>query len=335
MTRTNRQWILRKRPTGEIKTGDLELVSTPVPAPGAGEFLARTIYLSLDPTNRIWMSDMEQYMPPVQLGDVMRGGTLGVVEESNNPDYKPGDIVMGIAGWQEYSVVGGAQKLPKTSLPLVAHMSVLGMTGATAYFGLLDIGQPKAGETVVVSAAGGAVGSIVGQIAKLKGCRVVGIAGSDDKCAHLVKDFGFDAAINYKKENILAALKRECPNGIDVDFENAGGEIFDAVLQNLNLKARIPLCGLISGYNAEGLAPGPAHFANVLMKRARIEGFIIIDYFPRLSEFHADMGKWVAEGKIKYDVHVVKGIENALSALNLLFTGGNTGKLLLQMSEEP
>jgi NADPH-dependent curcumin reductase CurA len=335
MATHNRQWVLRKRPEGEIKAGDLELVSTPIPSPKPGEFLARTIYLSLDPTNRIWMSDMEQYMPPVQLGEVMRGGTLSVVEESNNPDYKPGDFVMGIAGWQEYAVMSAAQKLPKTPLPLTANMSVLGMTGATAYFGLLDIGQPKPGETVVVSAAAGAVGSIVGQIAKIKGCRVVGIAGSDEKCRHLVKDFGFDACINYKKENMLAALKRECPNGIDVDFENVGGEIFDAILQHINLKARIPLCGLISGYNAKELSPGPAHFANVLMKRARIEGFIIIDYFPRLGEFAADMAKWVAEGKVKYDVHIVKGIDNALSALNLLFTGGNTGKLLLQMSEEP
>jgi NADPH-dependent curcumin reductase CurA len=335
MARTNRQWILRKRPEGEIKAGDLELVPSPAPAPGPGEFLARTIYLSLDPTNRIWMSDMEQYMPPVQLGEVMRGGTLSVVEESNNPGYNPGDIVTGIAGWQEYAVMSAAQKLPKTPLPLTAYMSVLGMTGATAYFGLLDLGRPQAGETVVVSAAAGAVGSIVGQIAKLKGCRAVGIAGSDDKCRHLVNDFGFDACINYKKENVLAALKRECPNGIDVDFENVGGEIFDAVLQHINLKARVALCGLISGYNAKELSPGPAHFANVLMKRARIEGFIIIDYFPRLGEFMTDMGKWVSEGKVKYDVHIVRGVENALSALNLLFTGGNTGKLLVQMSEEP
>jgi len=335
MNRINRQWVLRRRPTGEIEAGDLELLSSPVPEPGPGEFLARTIYLSLDPTNRIWMSDREQYMPPVGLHEVMRGGTLSVVEESNNPDYKPGDIVQGIAGWQEYSVMSGAQKLPRTHLPLTAHMSVLGMTGATAYFGLLDIGQPKAGETVVVSAAAGAVGSIVGQIAKIKGCRVVGIAGSDEKCRHLVKDFGFDACINYKKEDMLAALKRECPNGIDVDFENVGGDIFDAVLQNINLKARIALCGLIDSYNDKEPAPCLPHFANVLMKRARIEGFIIIDYFPRLGEFAADMAKWVAEGKVKYDVHIVKGVENALSALNLLFTGGNTGKLLLQMSEEP
>lgn len=335
MSKTNRQWILRKRPEGDIKPGDLELVTAPAPTPKQGEYLARTVYLSLDPTNRIWMSDMEQYMPPVQLGEVMRGGTLSAVEESNNADYKPGDMVMGIAGWQEYAVMSGAQKLARSPLPLAAHMSVLGMTGATAYFGLLDIGKPKEGETVVVSAAAGAVGSIVGQIAKIKGCHVVGIAGSDEKCHHLVKDFGFDACINYRKENVSAALKRECPNGIDVDFENVGGEIFDAVLQHINLKARIALCGLISSYNAKELAPGPAHFANVLMKRARIEGFIIIDYFPRLGEFAAEMSKWVAEGKVKYDVHVVKGIENALSALNLLFTGGNMGKLLLQVSEEP
>ena len=335
MAKINRQWILKKRPIGEIKPGDLEFVETPLPVPGAGEFLARTLYLSLDPTNRIWMSDMEQYMPPVQLGDVMRGGTLSVVEHSNNPDFKPGDVVQGLVGWQEYAVLGGGQKLPKTGLPLTAYMSVMGATGATAYFGLLDIGQPKAGETVVVSAAAGAVGSIVGQIAKIKGCRGVGIAGSDDKCVHVVNDFGFDACINYKTENVLEALGRECPSGIDVDFENAGGEILDAVLAHINLKARISLCGLIATYNHTEPQPGLSRFANVLMKRARIEGFIIIDYLPRFGEFLVDMSKWVAEGKIKYDVHVVKGMENALSALNLLFTGCNTGKLLVQASEEP
>jgi NADPH-dependent curcumin reductase CurA len=335
MAKTNRQWILKKRPVGDIKPGDLEFVEAPLPVPGPGEFLARTIYLSLDPTNRIWMSDMEQYMPPVQIGEVMRGGTVSVVEQSNNPDFKAGDIVSGFIGWQEYSVMSGGQKLPKGGLPLTAYMSVMGATGATAYFGLLDIGQPKEGDTVVVSAAAGAVGSIVGQIAKLKGCRVVGIAGSDEKCRHVVKDFGFDACINYKTENVLEALGRECPNGIDVDFENAGGEILDAVLAHINLKARISLCGLIATYNHTEPQPGLTRFANVLMKRARIEGFIIIDYFPRFGEFFAEMGKWVAEGKIKYDVHIVKGMENALPALDLLFTGGNTGKLLVQASEEP
>jgi len=334
VTKTNRQWILKRRPVGDIKPGDLELVETPMPKPEAGQFLARTLYLSLDPTNRIWMSDMEQYMPPVQIGEVMRGGTLSVVEESHNPSFHRGDIVSGVVGWQEYAVLDGGQKIPRGPAPLTAHMSVLGMTGATAYFGLLDIGKPQRGETVVVSAAAGAVGSIVGQIAKLKGCRVVGIAGSDEKARHVVKDFGFDAAINYKKENVAAALKRECPHGIDVDFENAGGEILEAVLGNINLKARIVLCGMISGYNAEGPIPGPKNFANILMKRARVEGFIIIDYFPRMAEFLRDMSQWVAERNVKYDVHVVKGIENAMFALNLLFIGGNTGKLLLQMSEE-
>ncbi len=334
MAKLNRQWILKKRPVGGIKPGDLELLESPVPTPAKGEVLTRTIYLSLDPTNRIWMSDMEQYMPPVQIGEVMRGGTLSVVEESNNPEFKPGDIVSGVGGWQEYAIANMAQKVPGDA-PLSTYMSVLGMTGATAYFGLLDVGQPKAGETVVVSAAAGAVGSIVGQIAKLKGCRVVGIAGSDEKCRHVVEDFGFDACINYKTENVSAALKRECPKGIDVDFENAGGEILDAVLENINLKARIALCGLISTYNAEGPVPGPYNFANILMKRARVEGFIIIDYWPRLGEFYTDMSKWLAEGKIKHDVTVVKGIDKALDALDMLFTGGNTGKLLLQVSDEP
>jgi NADPH-dependent curcumin reductase CurA len=333
MRNSNRQWILRKRPEGEIKAGDLELVDQPIPVPGPGQILVRTLYLSLDPTNRIWMSDMEQYMPPVQLGDVMRGGTIGVVEQSNNADFAPGDIVNTFTGWQEYVVADGAQKMAK-GVPLPAYMSVLGATGATAYFGLLDLGQPKPGDTVVVSAACGAVGSIVGQIAKLKGCRTVGIAGSDEKCRHAVQNLGFDACINYKTEDMRAALKRECPNGIDIDFENAGGEILDAVMDNLAMRARIVLCGMISQYNAATPPPGPS-LTNVLMKRARIEGFIIIDYLPRFGEFFAQMGPWVAAGKIKYDTTIVPGIENALSALDMLFTGGNTGKLLIQVSEEP
>jgi NADPH-dependent curcumin reductase CurA len=333
MRNSNRQWILKQRPVGAIKAGDLELVEKPIPVPGQREILVRTLYLSLDPTNRIWMSDMDQYMPPVRLGEVMRGGTIGVVEQSNNPDLNPGDIVSGLAGWQEYSVAPGGQKIPKGPQPLTASISVLGMTGATAYFGLLDVGRPNAGETVVVSAAAGAVGSIAGQIAKLKGCRAVGFAGSDEKCRHVVKDLGFDACINYRKENIREALKRACPNGIDVDFENVGGEILDAVMEQINMKARIALCGTISTYNSIEQPRGPA-LTNLLMKRARVEGFIIIDYFPRLGEFYADMSRWLAEGKIKYDTHIVRGIDNALSALKLLFTGGNTGKLLVQVSDE-
>src|SRR5262245_7754152 len=279
MRNSNRQWRLKRRPVGEIKPGDLELSDAPKPVPGANEVLARNVYLSLDPTNRIWMSDMEQYMPPVQIGDVMRGGTLGVVEQSNADGFAVGDIVIpGMGGWQDYTIGSAsgpfpAQKLPKVpGMPLSTFMSALGFTGATAYFGFLDLGKPKAGETVVVSAAAGAVGQIVGQIAKIKGCRVVGIAGSDDKCRYVVKELGFDHCINYRKENVAEALKRACPNGIDVDFENVGGEVLDAVLANINLKARIVLCGLIAQYNASTPTPGPYNFANILMKRARVEG---------------------------------------------------------------
>jgi NADPH-dependent curcumin reductase len=342
MRNSNRQWRLKQRPVGEIKPGDLELTEAPKPIPGKGEMLVRNIYLSLDPTNRIWMSDMEQYMPPVAIGDVMRGGTLGVVEQSNAEDFAVGDIVMpGMGGWQDYSIgsAGGpfpAQKLPKIpGVPLSTFMSALGFTGATAYFGLLDLGKPQPGETVVVSAAAGAVGQIVGQIAKLKGCRVVGLAGSDEKCRYAVKELGFDACINYKKENVAQALKRECPKGIDVDFENVGGEILDAVLANVNLKARIALCGLISQYNAKGPVPGPYNFTNILMKRVRVEGFIIIDYVPRLGEFAAQMAQWLMEGKIKDRVDIHDGLENAVTTLGQLFTGGNTGKLLVRVSPEP
>ncbi len=342
MRNSNRQWRLKRRPVGEIKPGDLELSDTPKPVPGVGQMLVRNVYLSLDPTNRIWMSDMEQYMPPVAIGDVMRGGTLGVVEQSNADGFAPGDIVMpGMGGWQDYTIASGsgpmpARKLPKIpGLPLSSFMSALGATGATAYFGLLDLGQPKAGETVVVSAAAVAVGQIVGQIAKIKGCRVVGLAGSDEKCAHVVKDFGFDACINYKRGDLVQALKRECPNGIDIDFENAGGEILDAVLANINLKARIVLCGLISQYNADGPVPGPYNFTNVLMKRARIEGFIILDYLPRFGEFAMQMAQWMMEGKIKDRVDIHDGLENAVTTLGQLFTGGNTGKLLVRVSAEP
>ncbi|MCC6919299.1 MAG: NADP-dependent oxidoreductase [Alphaproteobacteria bacterium] len=333
----NRQWILKKRPVGDVAPGDLELVETPVPVPGDGEMLVRNIYLSLDPTNRIWMSDMDQYMPPVEIGDVMRGGTIGVVEASNNPAFKPGDIVQpAMAGWQEYVVTSAAGKVAASKdTPMLAYMSGLGGTGATAYFGLLDIGKPKPGETVVVSAAAGAVGSIVGQIAKLKGCRVVGLAGSDDKCKWVVNDLGFDACINYKKENVLEALRRECPKGIDVYFENVGGEILDAVLTLVNLEARIPLCGLISMYNADGPVPGPYMFRNILMKRVLVKGFIVIDYLPRWGEFMRDMSEWIAAGKVKWRVDVAQGLENAPEVMQKLFTGGNTGKLVVQIGPEP
>jgi NADPH-dependent curcumin reductase CurA len=338
MTRTNRQWRLRRRPEGEISDGDLELVESPVPALADGEVLVRTLYLSLDPTNRIWMSDMDQYMPPVEIGEVMRGGTLGVVEETRDPNVPKGAFVMPFSGWQDYTVTPGAMVRPLPQipgLPLTAFMSVAGATGLTAYFGLLDIGQPKPGETVVVSAAAGAVGSIVGQIAKLRGARVVGIAGGPAKCRWIVDDLGFDAAIDYKSEDVGAALDRHCPNGIDVNFENVGGEIMDAVLARMNNFSRMPLCGLISTYNASGERKGPSNFQQILMKRITVRGFIVIDYMPRFAEASVELATWVLQGKLKYKVHVEQGLENAVRAVGRLFTGDHDGKLLVQVSPEP
>ncbi|MEE4360084.1 MAG: NADP-dependent oxidoreductase [Pseudomonadales bacterium] len=335
-------WVLKQRPQGRIDRDDFDWVETTLPAPGPDQVLVRTLYLSLDPTNRIWASDMDQYMPPVGLGEVMRGGTLGVVEASGHAGFAPGDVVQGMWGWQShYLAPGGAglTKLPRTpGVRLDAYMSVLGATGMTAYFGLLDIGKPQAGETVVVSAAAGAVGQIVGQIARLKGCRVVGTAGSDAKCRHLTEDLGFDAAINYKTADLDAELAKACPKGIDVYFENTGGPVTDAVFKLLNLNARIPLCGLIAHYNDEDTAqgtPGPNNFQMALMKRVLIKGFIIIDYFPRFPEGIAEMAGWLAAGKIKYDTDIVDGLENAVDAVNRLFDGANTGKLLVRCSPEP
>jgi len=336
---TNRQWILKHRPVGEIAPGDLELVETPVPELRDGEVLVRNIYLSLDPTNRIWMSDQDQYLPPVDLGQVMRGGTVGVIEASRSDRYKGGEIVnAGLSGWQTYTVAPAEAVNPVPMLPgvpLTAFMSVLGATGLTAWFGMVDIGDPKPGETVVVSAAAGAVGSIAGQIARLKGARVIGIAGGPAKCAWLTEELGFDGAIDYKNEDVGTALDRLCPNGIDVNFENVGGEIMDAVISRMNNFGRVALCGMISSYNATGPVPGPSDFARVLMHRLMIKGFIIIDYLPRAGEAFAELGPWVLGGQIKWKAHVVDGLENAAEAVKRLFTGDHDGKLLVRVSPEP
>ena len=337
----NRQFRLKTRPVGDIKESNFEYREEPIPTPQDGEVLVRTIYLSLDPTNRIWMSDIPQYMAPVEIGQVMRGVVTGVVEESKNPDFKPGDLVFGTLGWQDYAIAFGNSgsaiaRLPHPlPAPLTAFTGPLGLTGCTAYFGLLDIGQPKAGETVVVSAASGAVGSIVGQIAKIKGCRVVGITGSDEKCRWLIEELGFDAAINYKTADLETELAQLCPNGIDVYFDNVGGSILDAVLTHVNLHARIPLCGLISTYNATEPVPGPLNYSQILMKRVRVEGFIILDYLTRWSEAITDIGQWVNSGKIKYALEIVDGLENAPSAILKLFDGNKNGKLVVKVSEEP
>lgn len=335
----NRQWILRSRPEGEIEAGHLGLVTTPLRPLAEGEVLCRTIYLSLDPTNRIWMSDRDQYLPPVGIGDVMRGGVLSVVEESRSPKVKVGSIVKpALGGWADYVIspdhlVRPVPHVP--GVPLTAHMSVLGSTGLTAYFGLIDIGQPKAGETVVVSAAAGAVGSIAGQTAKMKGCHVVGIAGGPEKCAWLTRDLGFDAAIDYRNEDVGAALDRHCPNGIDIDFENVGGAIMDEVIGRMNTFGRVALCGMISTYNHEGPIPGPRDFGRVLMRRLLIKGYIVIDYFPRAAEAMSELVPWVADGRLKWKVHVVEGLEQAAEAVKLLFSGAHDGKLLVRVSPEP
>jgi hypothetical protein len=335
---TNRQVLLAARPVGMIKESDFSHREVPIPTPKEGEYLVRNIYLSLDPTIRGWMNAQDTYMPAIKIGEVMRGGGLGVVVESKNPMYAKGDLVFGMIGWQDYCLGRADDAMPMMPVPkggsLTAALSVLGITGITAYFGLLDVGQPKAGETVVVSGAAGATGSVAGQIAKIKGCRVVGLAGSADKCSWVTNDLGFDACINYKTEDVAARLKATCPRGIDVYFDNVGGAILDAVLGLIAQRARIVLCGAISMYNNVELPPGPKNYVALMIQRARMEGFIITDYLPRFPEAYLQLSQWVAEGKLKYAVDVVQGLENATTAINRLFTGANTGKLLVQISPE-
>ncbi|MBP0636193.1 NADP-dependent oxidoreductase [Cupriavidus sp. AcVe19-6a] len=335
MKTMNRRWILRQRPVGDIGDNDLQLVEAPMPRPEDGEMLVRNIYLMVAPTNRVWMSEIDQYMAPVALGEVMRGVTMGVVIESHHPDFRPGDIVEGGMAWEEYSVTKTARRVPvEHGLPLHAFASVLGNSGMTAYFGMLDIARPKAGETIVVSAAAGGVGSIAGQIGKILGCRVVGVAGGQGKCRLVREEFGLDACVDYKAGNVLADLRAACPDGIDVDFENVGGDTMDAVLALINPGARIALCGMISTYNASGDWWSPKMFRNVIMKRARIEGFLIADYRSRFHEAVEVMAKWVRDGQLRYRVDIVDGIEQAPAALNRLFTGKNIGKQLVRLAPE-
>jgi NADPH-dependent curcumin reductase CurA len=336
---TNKRWVLKRRPTGAIQPGDLELIDEPVRDLADGEVLVRTVYLSLDPTNRIWMSDRDQYMEPVGIGDTMRGGAIGVVEQSRSDRFKQGDLVNpGLAGWSVYSIARADGLFPVPAIPgvpLSAFMSVLGATGLTAWFGLNEIGKPKPGETVVVSAAAGAVGSIAGQIARLRGARVIGIAGGKAKCDWLTGELGFDGAIDYKNEDVGAALDRLCPNGIDVDFENVGGPIMDAVFSRMNDFGRMALCGMISTYNEEGPVPGPADFSRILMHKLLIQGFIVSDYLNRAGEAFAELAPWVMGGQIKWKVHIEDGLENAIDAVGRLFTGDHDGKLLVRVSPEP
>lgn len=331
----NKQVLLVARPVGEIKDSDFKITEGPMPKPGDGQVLVKTLYLSLDPAMRGWMNDTDSYIEPVQLGDVMRGSTIGEVIESNHPGFSVGDKVFGSNGWQAFNAVEGntLTKLPaEVPLPLTNFLSVLGVTGLTAYFGLLDVGEPKEGETVVVSTAAGAVGSIVGQIAKIKGCRTVGIAGSDEKCTWCVDELGYDACINYKTQDVEAELRKACPDGVDVYFDNVGGEILNTVLGMNNFGSRIVLCGAITQYNATAPVPGPANYIRLLTKSSRMEGFIVLNYLDRFQEGVMQMAQWVIEGKIKHREDVVQGLENAPKAIHKLFNGTNSGKLIIEVA---
>jgi len=338
MSLRNRQWVLRQRPKGLIQDGDLELVETQVPDLKEAEVLVRTLYLSLDPTNRTWMNDSEGYLPPVGLGEVMRGLTLGVVEQSKSDRFKAGDIVTPLSGgWADYAVVHEQGLRPvhrAPGLPLTANLSVLGMTGLTAYFGVTDVLKAKPGETLVISAAAGAVGSIAGQVAKQRGAHVIGIAGGAEKCRWLTDELGFDAAIDYKNEDVGEALDRLAPNGVDLNFENVGGDIMIAVWNRLNVHARMAVCGLISSYNATRMPPSP-NFSRIITHRLNVQGFLVLDYAPRAREMVEEMGPWLADGRVKWKVHVDDGLEGAVTSLNRLFTGDHDGKLLVRVLEEP
>jgi hypothetical protein len=332
----NRQIRLQRRPVGLPKPDDFELAKAPVPSPGDGQVLSRTIYLSLDPYMRGRMNEARSYAASVDLGQVMVGSTVSEVVESRYAGLAKGDLVVGYDGWQEYAVSPGAslRKLDPRAAPISTALGVLGMPGMTAYVGLLDIGRPKPGETVVVSAAAGAVGSAVGQIAKIKGCRAVGIAGGQVKCDHVVKELGFDAAVDYRTGDLFTALKQACPNGIDVYFDNVGGDVLKAALRQINRGARIPLCGIISQYNATELPPGP-NLAPILVNRALVQGFIISDHAERLPEFLRECGEWVRTGRLKYREDIVDGLERSPEAFIGLLSGRNLGKLIVRVSADP
>jgi len=337
MEPTNRQWLLARRPAGMVEPADFEWVTGPVPAPAEGEVLVRNLWLSCDPTQRGWIAG-DTYLPAVKIGEVVRAFAVGSVVESRHPRFKAGQLVQGLFGWQDYACARpGSASAPAPvpeGVPVETAMSALGPTGITAYFGLLEVGRPKAGETVVVSGAAGATGSAVGQIAKIHGCRTIGIAGGAEKCRWLIDDYGFDAAVDYKAENVGKKLRELCPNGIDVFFDNVGGEILDAALARLALRGRVVLCGAIARYNDAAQAPGPKNYLNLLVQRGRMEGFIVLDYLPRAAEAIAAIARWMKEGRFKDRVDVQEGLENAPATLLRLFKGENRGKQLLRIAAE-
>ena len=331
----NKKWILKERPTGLVKDSDFELVSEELPAINEGEILIENIYLSFDPTQRSWLNDVPGYLPPVQIDEVVRSGGIGRVIDSKNPDYKTGDLTFGLVGWQTHcltkpSVEDRFRVIPDL-LPMPTMLNVMGSTGITAYYGLVELGKPKSGETVLVSGAAGATGSVVVQIAKLKGCHVIGIAGGKEKCDWL-KGIGADNVIDYKNSDVQKELPKVAKNGIDIYFDNVGGEILETVLELININARVLLCGGISsGYNSTRPADGPNNLFSLIIKRATMQGFLVLDYLPNSEKALEEIATWVLEGKLQHREDIQEGIENCPQTLNRLFTGENKGKQLLKI----
>jgi NADPH-dependent curcumin reductase CurA len=335
MSLTNHQFRLAARPVGLPKRSDFQYIEEPVPDPGAGQILVKNLYVSLDPAMRGWMNEGKSYVPPVGIGEVMRAGAVGRVIASQNPGFAVGDHVVGVFGVQEYVLSDGkgVNKVDPRLAPLPVFLGTLGMPGLTAYFGLLDVGAVKAGDTVVVSGAAGAVGMPVGQIAKIKGARAVGLAGSPEKCEYVVKELGFDACINYKTEDVKAALRQHCPTGINVYFDNVGGEILDMALAQLARGARVVVCGAISQYCSTSGVKGPDNYLSLLVNRARMEGFLVFDFAERYAEALREMAGWRAAGKLKSREDIVSGLETFPDALCKLFHGENFGKLVLKIAD--
>lgn len=334
MAETNRQWILASRPTGEPTMENFELVETDVPEPGTREVLVRTLYMSVDPYMRGRMRDVESYAEPWDVGDTMNAGVVGEVEASNHPDFAVGDVVNGTLEWADYAVADGSElrKVNPAYGPVSTAVGVLGMPGATAYFGTFDVAKPVAGDTVVVSGAAGAVGSVVGQLADISGCRVVGIAGADEKIEWL-ESVGFDEGINYKTDDVSAALEEACPDGIDVYFDNVGGPVTDAVWPLLNVRARVAVCGQIALYNATEVPTGPRKLTQLIQTRARVEGLLVRDYADRWGEAFKRLSAWIESGDLEYRENVVEGLENAPDAFFALFDGTKIGKQLVKVGE--
>ncbi|MFR9754007.1 NADP-dependent oxidoreductase [Nocardia sp. 004] len=334
MSAMNRQILLAARPEGAIEPDTWEHRSVPVEKPGPGSFVGRTRVISLDPAMRGWLDDRPSYLPPVRIGEVMRAASVVEVIDSEHPDFRPGDHVVGVFGAQEYVISdgAGATKVDTSLASPSTYLGALGIPGMTAYFGLLDVGALQDGETVVVSGAAGAVGTMVGQIAKVKGCRVVGIAGGPDKCALLTDELGFDAAIDYRADDVEQALRTLAPNGIDVYFDNVGGDILDAALRRLAMRARVVICGAISQYNDPTRVKGPSNYMSLLVRRARMEGFVVFDYADRYAQAAEEIAGWIGAGRIKIKEHVVEGsVDDFPDTLQMLFRGENVGKLVLQL----